>query len=105
MGYDISLVDFDRYPVKVDRHCEGGYTIPGGNTDATISVTYNYSNYFYSTIDGRSGIRWLYGHPASCCIGRLQNAIDILGTCKDDDYWESTPGNAGHIRGTTRHIT
>ena len=97
MGYDISLVDFDGYPVKVERHCEGGSVMSSGNIDATISITYNYSSFFCQTIDPMLGIRWLYDRTASNCIDRLQKAIDMLGTCRDDDYWESTPGNAGHI--------
>ena len=97
MGYDISLVDFDGYPVKVERHSEGGYMIVGGNTDATISITYNYSKYFYETIDGKEGIRWLYDRPAHECYHTLRAAIKVLGTYRDEDYWESTPGNAGYI--------
>ena len=97
MGYDISLVDFNGHPVKVERHNEGGVMISGGNTDAMISVTYNYSKYFYDTIDEQSGIRWLYDRPAGSCIDVLQDAVDVLGTCRCDDYWEGTPGNAGHV--------
>lgn len=97
MGYDISLVDLWNIPVHVDRHEEGGYTIPGGSTDASISITYNYSKYFYELIDGKDGIRWLYDRPAYECFHKLRSAINILGTYRDDDYWESTPGNAGHV--------
>lgn len=97
MGYDISLIGEDGNIVQVDRHAEGGYTLPGGNPEATISITYNYSKYFYETIDKTLGIRWLYGRPAYECFHRLRHAVKILGTYKDDDYWESTPGNAGHI--------
>lgn len=97
MGYDISLIDIWDNPVRVDRHYEGGYMLPGGNPEAMISITYNYSKYFYETIDRELGIRWLYGRQAYECFHTLRSAIKILGTYKDDDYWESTPGNAGHI--------
>lgn len=97
MGYDISLVDLWDIPVRVDRHEEGGYTLPCGNPGASISITYNYSKYFSETIDGKLGIRWLYDRPSYTCFSRLQSAIKVLGTYRDDDYWESTPGNAGHV--------
>lgn len=98
MGYDISLVDTFGDPVSVDSHAEGGnYLIPNGNQKAMISITYNYSKHFYKTIDTELGIRWLYDRQAYECLSRLRTAVSILGTYKDDNYWKSTQGNAGHI--------
>lgn len=97
MGYDISLVDSFGNPVSVDSHEEGGCTLVGGNREARISITYNYSEYFYELIDTEIGIRWLYDRQAYECFHRLREAVRILGTYRDDNYWQSTPGNAGHI--------
>lgn len=97
MSYSISLIDSEGTPVQVDRHEEGGTYPLGGTTDASISITYNYSKYFSETIDGKLGIRWLYGRQAYECFHTLRSAIKVLGTYRDEDYWESTPGNAGYI--------
>jgi len=97
MGYDIQLVDEHGEIVQVERFSEGGVRPIGGSTVADISITYNYSDFFHDTIDKEQGIRWLYGKPARECISKLESAIDTLGTDKDEDYWEPTAGNAGHI--------
>jgi hypothetical protein len=99
MGYDISLIGKDGESVQVDQFSEGGVQPVGGSTIADISITYNYSKFFYDTIDKEQGIRWIYGRPAGECIDRLKSAIDVLGTDKDEDYWKPTAGNAGHIIG------
>jgi len=97
MGYDISLIDKNGESVQVDRFSEGGTQPVGGSTTADISITYNYSKFFYDIIDEEQGIRWIYGRHAGDCIGKLIGAIHILGIYKDEDYWKATPGNAGHI--------
>ena len=97
MGYDISLIGEDGNSVQVDRFKEGGVQPIDGSTVADISITYNYSKFFYDTIDKEQGIRWIYGRPAGDCIDRLEAAIKVLGTYKDEDYWADTPGNTGHI--------
>ena len=97
MGYDIQLVDEHGEIVQVERFSEGGTQPIGGSTTADISITYNYSKFFYDTIDKEQGIRWIYGRRAGDCIGKLLKAVHILGLYKDEDYWKATPGNAGYI--------
>lgn len=97
MGYDIQLVDKDGEPVTVERFFGGGTRPFGGSTVADIGVTYNYAIYFYNQIDKELGIRWLYGKTGEECVPRLHAAVRALGTFQADDYWDQTPGNAGHI--------
>ena len=99
MGYDISLIGEDGESVQVARFFEGGVQPVGGSTTADISITYNYSKFFYDNIDKKEGIRWIYGRLAGNCIKKLEIAINWLGTHTDDDYWAATPGNAGHMLG------
>ena len=98
MSYDIDLVDkITGRPVKVDRHEEGGTYAVGGIEEASLNVTYNYAEFFYSSIfDPEKGIRWLYGKKAKDCIDRLSVAVMALGTEQDSDYWKATPRNAGY---------
>ena len=96
MSYSITLEYQDGGSAIVDRHEEGGSPPLGGSLEAAMDITYNYSQFFYSTIDGKEGIRWLYGKSGFECGQRLNKAIWKLGTWQDEDYWESTPGNAGH---------
>lgn len=97
MGYDIQLIGADGEPVQVKRHGGGGTFVLGGSTNADISITYNYSRFYYDTIDEDEGIRWIYNKTGETCIPRLHSAVRELGTTESDDYWLSTPGNAGHI--------
>jgi len=100
MGYDLHLIREDGNVVKVPSFTEGGHYVVGGSVYADISITYNYSKFFYDTIDNDQGIRWIYGRAAGDCIDRLESAIGVLGTDKDDDYWKPTAGNAGWILST-----
>lgn len=96
MGYDVSLCD-ERGPVEVPSHTEGGTIRVGGSDTASISITYNYSFFFYHFLDREQGLRWLYGKTGQETIARLEQAVETLGTRRHDDYWTATPGNAGHI--------
>lgn len=97
MGYSIKLVGEDGEIVGVTRHQEGSSYVMGGTDDANIDITYNYAKYFREEIDSRYGIRWLYGKHAHECIDVLEAAVEKLGKVRDADYWETTPGNAGHV--------
>lgn len=97
MGYSIKLVDERGEPVIVNRHQEGSTVALGGTNEAVINITYNYSRYFVEHINSGSGIRFLYGKHAFECVDILEKAVEKLGKIRDDDYWKSTPGNAGHV--------
>ena len=99
MSYSITLEYQGGEPAIVDRHEEGGSPPLGGSLEAAMDITYNYSQFFYSTIDEKDGIRWLYGKSFAEYMDRLNNTVFELGTWQDEDYWESTPGNAGHALG------
>lgn len=100
MSYDISLVDLNSDPIgdddetpyhkplTVDRHCEGGTYVLGGMTDADLNTTYNYGRYF--------NFRGLHGRTGRETIKEMAVAVETLGTERDDNYWASTPGNAGY---------
>jgi hypothetical protein len=99
MEYDIYLKGKNGHTLKVKAFSEGGTRriVEGGETNAWVSVTYNYSKYFYDTIDSELGIRWIYGKKGSECIQRLESSLKQLGMKRDNDYWKPTPGNAGVI--------
>lgn len=78
------------------RNTEGGTYVLGGTERAELNVTYNYTSFFHDALDKELGIRWLYHRQGKECIERLEKAVNALGTERDDDYWASTPGNAGY---------
>lgn len=98
MSYDIYLVDPEtKETIYFDEphDLKGGTYAIGGTTEAWLNITYNYFKFFRQYVDPEKGIRALYGKPAKDCIPILLNAIDQLGTHRDEDYWAATPGNAG----------
>jgi hypothetical protein len=96
MSYDIYLVDEEDKTCIVKRHKEGGTFVANGTNDAHLNVTYNYSDDLHLALDEEEGIRWLYGKSGKECTARLEAAVKALGTKRDDNYWERTPGNAGY---------
>jgi len=87
MSWDLYVRD-DEGVVQVDKHEEGGTFVLGGSKDAELNITYNYSNIF--------AFRTLNGKTCEDCIEWLESLIKILGTDRDEDYWESTEGNVGY---------
>ena len=101
MGYDIYMKGKNGHTLKVLPFNEGGTRrMDGDETEAWISVTYNYSQYFYGTIDAGEGIRWIYGMTGKECVPHLERALKTLGSKRDPNYWKATPGNAGCIVAT-----
>jgi hypothetical protein len=94
MSYWITLTDADGV-VEVPAHTEGGIIEVGGSDFASISITYNYSKYFYEQLDPERGIQWLYGKTGAEVIEALTTAVTTLGTETSNNYWDATPGNAG----------
>jgi len=82
--------------VKVESHVEGATYCLEGSDGADLNITYNYSPHYYNSLDKRKGLEWLDGKKAKEALARLERAIKELGTEKDNDYWKSTPGNAGY---------
>ena len=95
MSYDVSLQYSDDTVAQVTPHYEGGTICLGGEAFATMSVTYNYAKHFAEVI-GEFGIRNLDGMKAIDTIPILKLGVQKLGTERDEDYWKTTPGNAGY---------
>ncbi len=95
MGWSLYYSD-ENGAVKVPQHLEGGTIklVKDSNgeliagSDAELSITYNYSKFF--------PFRELNGKVGEEVLDELEDAVSILGTERDKDYWASTPGNAGH---------
>ena len=96
MGSWIYLEDAEGNPVQVKTHKEGGTYVLGGSSDATMSITWNYSEYYYDTVDHEHGLRWINGKKAKDTLERLESALAKLGDNPASDYWARTEGNAGH---------
>ncbi len=97
MGWDIELKDSKTgEPVQVESHQEGSNICIGGEERADMTLTFNYSPFYYQHICRIRGLRCLSGEKAKDTLKVLREAISILGTEKDENYWEATPGNAGH---------
>lgn len=98
MSYDIYLNEPNTdKPIVFDESHDitgGTYTV-GGTDEAWLNITYNYSRFYYDTIDKEKGIRWLYGKTGKECLPVLRVAVEKLGTRKSKDYWKATKGNAG----------
>lgn len=75
---------------------ENGNLVPVASTDPSIDITYNYSEFYYKTIDKEQGIRWLYGKTGRETLPALGNAVMELTINYSSDYWEKTAGNAGY---------
>lgn len=72
----------------------GTYTI-GGTDEAHLTITYNYSKFYYrDNVFGEKGIRTIYGMSGADSIPLLEKAINALGDDIDSDYWTATEGNA-----------
>jgi hypothetical protein len=96
VSYDIKLVDpVTRRTLELDapHQMKGGTYAVGGTTEASLNITYNYSDHFYRLF-GDKGIRSIYGKTGAESIPILETAAGKLGDDVSDDYWESTEGNA-----------
>jgi len=110
MSFTVRLTK-NRKTVLVEPHSEGPniqmditYQIDnkmlGGTREATMDITYNYSPFYYKTINEKNGLRHLHGMKASRAIPILKQAIRILGTTPSYNYWTSDAGNAGKALAT-----
>jgi hypothetical protein len=86
MSYWIYLEE-DGEAVPVETFTEGGTFAIGGESTATVNVTYNYARHF--------PFRALHGRTGAETLPELEQAVEQLGTERSNDYWEPTPGNAG----------
>lgn len=97
MSYDICLREpATQEAIQFDapHQIAGGVVAIGGTTEAWLNVTYNYSKFFYNTIDPEKGIRKIYGMTGAESIPLLEHAISLLKDDVSNDYWDATEGNA-----------
>lgn len=102
MGVDITLYYANEGDISVPSHVEGSNVVIGGSTEASMSITYNYSKLWGLALRA-NGHKWqgmlqfLTVEKAGQLSNRLAIIIDELGLRQNDNYWLDTPGNAGHI--------
>ena len=87
--------------LDVESHSDGGTYAAGGTTEAELNVTCNYGGHFRTAwpedIEGAGVlVRMLDGKTGEEAYPLLAKAVKKLGTDRGNDYWESTPGNAGY---------
>lgn len=92
MSYDITAIDTLDNIIEVEHHfiTGGTYSISGTN-EATLNITYNYSEIIEKVIWG--GIKTLHDMKVIDSIGLLNKAIVKLNDDKVNDYWKATEGN------------
>jgi hypothetical protein len=97
MGWDLTLVD----PVTKEELYEdtphqikGGTYALGGTDKLWMSITYNYSKFYYEHFPDGEGLNWLNEKLAADTIPIIQGVIDKLGDDATDRYWDKTSGNA-----------
>jgi len=99
MSYDIKMLDpITKKVITLDtpHYFEGGTYFIGGSNKAWLNITYNYSKFYYDLISEKMGIRWIYNKTGKECLPILEKAVAHLGTEQSNNYWETTPGNAGN---------
>lgn len=80
MSFDIDLVDqINGAPLFLPySHSEGGTYVMGGTNEASLNITYNYSKFYYETLDNEDGLRWLHGKLAGETVDKLFHAVKVL---------------------------
>ena len=96
MGWDIQYVDENGDCVKVDNLTYGSTVAIGGSDDADMSLTWNYSPFYFRSVNKDTGLRWINLQKGEDVKEVLEKAVKELGTEQAEDYWADTPGNAGH---------
>lgn len=97
MSWDVEMIhpetrEIATLPVS---HEDGGTYVLGGNKEAHLNITYNYSRLFklHLCLEGLSYLDQKKGEEV---IVILTRAVGLLGVKTDPDYWKPTLGNAGH---------
>lgn len=72
---------------------DGATIALGGEASCQLNVTYNYARPFAAV---RFSLRGLEGRTIEETRDVLARAVERLGTQRTADYWDATPGNAGH---------
>lgn len=108
MSYWVYLEDDKGETLHTDTAIEeGGTYMQGGSTACELNITYNYGTIYAAH---EFSIRHLHEQIAGDTIPRLESLVEQIGTVTSHDYWEATPGNAGHavsilLRSARQHPT
>lgn len=95
MSWWVYLNDGYGETVPVENHAEGGTYALGGVPRAELNVTYNYGRCYREAV-GHNLMDFLQDKEAGETLDTLRAVVEKLGTEQTPDYWEPTPGNAGH---------
>lgn len=96
MSFEVSIADPDtgeELSLPQVHHLKGGTYAEGGTSRAWLNVTFNYDSKLRNVWG--HGLRELDGMSVPEAIPKLERAVQELGTEREEDYWKSTPGNAG----------
>lgn len=110
MGWGIRLLTPSGDLAQTERHTFGSQYAVGGTTDASTTVTFNYSGHYHDSgvqtpkpwTEHRGESRtdfspwWLHGRTGRETAPVLMQVVQSLGTERASNYWESTAGNAGY---------
>jgi len=93
----VGLPERGRRGTRGGREPRGGrdYAV-GGVPSAELNVTYNYSDHIREATGWEDSLWDLDGEVAEDVVDDLRDAVGELGTEQAEDYWDDTPGNAGH---------
>jgi hypothetical protein len=101
MSYDIYIKNTDGKTVELSlaHNLQGGTYCVGGTTEATLNVTYNYSEFLREAL-GPEGVRSIYGKTImegiqllGQGIKKLRDEYNTKALVRSEDYWEPTVGN------------
>ncbi len=100
MSYDCRLIDHvsgETLLLDAPHMMQGGTYAIGGTREAWLTITFNYSNFYYECHP--EGIKFLNGKSGAESIPFLQSMIETIkknhpALETNPDYWKSCAGNA-----------
>lgn len=105
MSYTVRLVDAEKTRVlpAITPNYTHGTTVSFDprtmellpNPECALSITYNYGKH-YDDVFGPKGIDVIHDMPAREATPLFVAGVQQLGSKPSSNYWEATPGNAGH---------
>jgi len=97
----VTVPAFQEGGVLNARLTDAGELEPIPSVEAEVSITYNYSRVLRDIVPGFTDmVEFFHERRAGDMIPTLAAIVDTCGTCRDADYWQPTPGNAGAIMAT-----
>jgi hypothetical protein len=97
VSYWVSLLDpVTGTKVLVPIHQEGGTYASTGLPYASMDIPYKYDRIYTGLWRGKNLPDMVHDKRAEAVIPLLEAAVMELGVMSSPDYWEPTPGNAGH---------